>query len=173
MEDTKTYQCKDIPLRLLTTNVYLVRDKYKTKIIWEFQMFHLRCFIYCKTRWPGCLNIPTRLTNNRFNGASSLLPSGVFIWLGSLFSTNQEGDWADSDTHLCCTPVIPHSLPRHTSIPMSPAVLESTTAECLWQGILDKHPVQFWSYLLALSVSVTGVCLFEYGGSNVAKKTVW
>ena len=36
---------------------------------------------------------------------------------------------------------------RHTSIPIATAVLENTSAECLWQGILGMHPVEFWSPL--------------------------
>lgn len=36
---------------------------------------------------------------------------------------------------------------RHTSVPIATAVLENTSAECLWEGILQKHPVPFWSPL--------------------------
>lgn len=43
--------------------------------------------------------------------------------------------------------VISTNAPRHATMPICPAVLEGGTAECIWQGILDKHPVPFWSRL--------------------------
>lgn len=36
---------------------------------------------------------------------------------------------------------------RHASIPIAPAVLESTSAECLFQGLVEKHPVNIWRHL--------------------------
>ena len=37
-------------------------------------------------------------------------------------------------------------LPRHSTIPIIPAVLEKESAENIYEALLQRHPVGFWSF---------------------------
>ena len=40
-----------------------------------------------------------------------------------------------------------HSCLRHSSIPITPAIIENETAETIWDAVQRKHPIPLWSLL--------------------------
>ena len=105
-------------------------------------MFFILYLFNCLTKKLDTSLLPTNTDPNEVKTGNSQTLSWISLSYSDLMKqANQITQGLKDHHHLF------HHLARHASIPIAPTVLQSTSAECLFEGLVANQPVELWSHL--------------------------